>query len=226
MAERQSEKKLLKFRSNNATEYTESQFKHYLQDAGIIHQTTAPYSSVFNGMAERVLRTIQEAGLTQLHCAGLSIGFWPESFHTVVYAHNRALHSGIKAIPFTMWTGKTPSVSHLRVFGSPVKSLIHPNIRSKATFHSKEGIFVGYYNDSKSFKIWASSERRFYKSRNVTFREKHGMKRTVDVHPTEYNYLDSDDSDREGLTLMPLSRKRFTSFFLLATTCPRTAASF
>jgi len=51
---------------------------------GITQQTTAPYSSASNSIAERILHTIQENGLAALHQADLKMGLWPKAFEYIL----------------------------------------------------------------------------------------------------------------------------------------------
>ena len=88
-------------RSDNAREFIGGTFNEYCRETGIQHQTTAPYSSASNGLVERVLRTIQENGLTVLHQSELTLGFLPEAFAYICHMRNRSFHSGINGFPYT-----------------------------------------------------------------------------------------------------------------------------
>jgi transposase InsO family protein len=164
LAERQSYYKLQTIRSDNAKEFIEGKFRTYCREMGINQQTTAPYSSASNGIVERVNRTIQENGLAALHQADLTMGFWPEAFEYVVYTRNKSFHNGINDVPHTKWFGTPPNVSHHKPFGCTVQFLRHPTPRRKGEYHAETGKFVGYYADSKSYKIWSLFHRQFYKT--------------------------------------------------------------
>ena len=73
---------------------------------------------------------------------------------TVVYVQNRLSHSalGFKT-PEEMFTEKKPEVSHLKIFGCPVFVHILKEKRNKLESSGKKGIFVGYCEVSKAFKI-------------------------------------------------------------------------
>src|ERR1700744_2552763 len=167
--ERESGKMLRRIRTDNAKEFVEGQFANYCRSEGIIQESTAPYSSSSNGIVERVLRTIQEAGLAILHQCELGTGFWPEAVDAPVYVRRRSIHSGISAIPYKKWNGQIPNVSNLRVFGSKIKFIIHPKIRTKFQYHAEPGRFVGYYDDPRSYKVWLPATHCFYKTRSFLF---------------------------------------------------------
>jgi transposase InsO family protein len=169
MVERQSGHQIKTIRSDNAKEFTHGEFREICRELGIEHQTTAPYSSASNGIAERVLRTIQENGKAVLHESGLSLGFWPEAFEYVVHTRNRSFHSAISDIPYRRWFGSPPSIANAHPFGCNVKYLNHPKIRRKGDYHAHTGKFVGYYHDYPAFKIWNPETRQFYKTRSAVF---------------------------------------------------------
>jgi transposase InsO family protein len=58
--ERFTERKVKVICSDNGGEYTGKEFEDHLRLLGIEHQTTVPYSSQQNGVAERSNRTIVE----------------------------------------------------------------------------------------------------------------------------------------------------------------------
>ena len=45
--------------------------------------------------------------------------FWEDAMATSCYLQNRTPHCALQgAIPFTLWYGQSPDVSHLKVFGA------------------------------------------------------------------------------------------------------------
>ena len=59
--ENQLKRKIQKFRTDNGKEYCNEQFNQYLNQYGIIHETTAPYTPEQNGVSERKNRVLEEA---------------------------------------------------------------------------------------------------------------------------------------------------------------------
>ncbi|KAA0035483.1 retrotransposon protein, putative, Ty1-copia subclass [Cucumis melo var. makuwa] len=64
-------------------------FNHFLDQHGIEHRITCPYTSKQNDIVERKHRHIIEIGLTLLSQATLPLSFWDEAFSTSVYLINR-----------------------------------------------------------------------------------------------------------------------------------------
>jgi hypothetical protein len=70
-----------------------------------------------------------------------------------------------------MFTGKKPEVSHLKIFGCPVFIHIPKEKRNKLDPSGKKGIFVGYCEVSKAFRIYIPGQHHIEINRDVTFDE-------------------------------------------------------
>ena len=96
-----------------------------------------------------------EAVKTMRYDQDLPMHLWAEVARTVVYVQTRISHSvlGFKT-PEEMFMGKKPEVSHLKIFGCLVYIHIPKEKRTKLDPSEKKGIFVGYCEVSKAFKIY------------------------------------------------------------------------
>jgi hypothetical protein len=70
-----------------------------------------------------------------------------------------------------MFTRKKPKVSHLKIFGCPVFLHIPKEKRNKLEPSGKKGIFVGYCEVSKAFRIYIPGHCHIDIIRDVTFDE-------------------------------------------------------
>jgi hypothetical protein len=70
-----------------------------------------------------------------------------------------------------MFTEKKPEVSHLKIFGCPVFIHISKEKRNKLEPSGKKGIFVGYCEVSKAFRIYIPGHRHIEINRDVTFED-------------------------------------------------------
>ena len=104
---------------------------------------------------------------------------WAEAARTVVYVQNRISQSalGFKT-PKEMFIGKKPEVSHLKIFGCPVYVHIPKEKRTKLDPFRKKGIFVGYREVSKAFRIYIPGFHHMEINRYVTFDEEAALKRS------------------------------------------------
>ena len=96
-----------------------------------------------------------EAVKTMIYDQDIPMHLWAEAARTAVYVQNTISHSalGFKTLEY-MFTGKKPEVSHLKIFGCPVYIHIPKEKRTKLDPSRKKGIFVGYYEVSKEFRIY------------------------------------------------------------------------
>jgi hypothetical protein len=77
-----------------------------------------------------------------------------------------------------MLNGKKPEVSHLKTFGCLVFIHILKEKRNKMEPSGKKGIFVGYCEVSKAFKICIPGHCHIEISRDVTFDEDAELKKS------------------------------------------------
>jgi hypothetical protein len=84
-----------------------------------------------------------------------------------------------------MFTRKKPEVSHLKIFGCPVFIHIPKEKRNKLEPSGKKGIFVGYCEVSKAFRIYIPGHRHIENSRDVTFDEEATLKKSRRCHLEE-----------------------------------------
>jgi hypothetical protein len=77
-----------------------------------------------------------------------------------------------------MFTEKKLEVSHLKIFACPVFIHIPKEKRNKLEPSGKKGIFVGYCEVSKAFKIYIPCHRHIEISRDVTFDEEATLKKS------------------------------------------------
>jgi hypothetical protein len=114
-----------------------------------------------------------------IHDQDLLMCLWAEATMAAIYVHNRLSHSalGFKT-PEKMFIGKNLEVSHLKIFGYPVFIHIPKEKRNKLESPGKKGIFVGYCEVSKAFRIYIPSHRHIEINRDVTFDEEATLKKS------------------------------------------------
>jgi len=103
------------FRSDNAREYLSSPFQQFMKSHGIIHQTSCPYTSQQNGVAERKNRHLIETARTLLIQSHAPLRFWGMQF----------LHLAILLIVCHLQLSRTKFHS-LSCFPTYLCSLFHP----------------------------------------------------------------------------------------------------
>ena len=86
LVENQLGKKIKAIQTDNAKEFLA--FSNYLNECGIFHRLTCPYTHEQNGSIERKHRHITSTRLTLLAHASLPLTFWGESFYTATHLIN------------------------------------------------------------------------------------------------------------------------------------------
>ena len=89
-AEKSTGRDIKGFRTDGGGEYVNKEFTRYLEDAGIKHIISPPYTSQ-NGHAERMNRTQMESARCILKDSKLGNEFWGYAVLTAAHIHNRLL---------------------------------------------------------------------------------------------------------------------------------------
>jgi hypothetical protein len=172
LVENQTGKKIRVLRSDNGGEYTSKAFMDFCAGEGIRRELTVPYNPQQNGVAERKNRAIVGAARAMLHDQGLPLFLWAEACYTAVYLQNRSPHKAVGSMtPEEAFSGKKPEVGHFRIFGCTTYSYVPSEKRTKLEPMAERGIFVGYSETSKAFRIYLPSLRKTVLRRDVRFEE-------------------------------------------------------
>eukprot|EP00253_Pinus_taeda_P024046 PITA_24046 len=93
-------------------------------------------------------KTLMEKARSMLSGAGLGQEFWVEAVETACYLVNRSPSSSLEdKTPQEVWTGKKPSLSHLRVFGCDAYVHVPREKRTKLDSKFEKCIFIGEVKD-------------------------------------------------------------------------------
>jgi transposase InsO family protein len=104
--------RIKKIRSDNGTEFKNSQIEGFLEDEGIKHEFSSPYTPQQNGVVKRKNRTLLDMARTMLDEYKTPDRFWAEAINTACYSINRLyLHQILKKTSYELLTGKKPNVS-------------------------------------------------------------------------------------------------------------------
>jgi hypothetical protein len=180
------EKKIKILRSDNGGEFTSDEFKAFCKEVGIKREVSTLYNPQQNGVVERKNQTIMEALKAMIHDQDLPMHLWAEAARTVVYVQNRSPRCVLgNKTPKEMFTGKKPEVNHLRIFGCPMYVHVPKDKRSKLDPSGKKGIFVGYSETSKAYKIYIPGHWHIETSKDVTFDEDAVFSRSRQNHSNE-----------------------------------------
>ncbi|KAG3092997.1 hypothetical protein PI125_g16977 [Phytophthora idaei] len=153
--QKQFGKKVKFVRHDGAREFATNSLKDLYEDEGTEQQTTVPYAHQTNGTAERAIRTIVTIGRSMLHHAKLDKCFWAEAAMTAIYVKNRLPPPKIEhKTPFEIVYKSKPSVKHMRVFGCRTYILTPKEKRLKWDPKARAGLFLGYEEVSKAYRLY------------------------------------------------------------------------
>ena len=140
--ENQTEKKIKVLRTDNGGEFCSNEFEEFCKNYGITRQKTTPYTPEKNGVAERTNKMLMERERSMLSDDWLGQEFWAEVVETTCYL-NRSPSSALEdKTPQEVWTGKKPSLSHLKVFGCDAYVHVRKEKRTKLDSKSEKCIFI------------------------------------------------------------------------------------
>jgi hypothetical protein len=189
--------RIKKIRSDNRTEFKNSQIEGFLEEEGIKHEFSSPYTPQQNDVVERKNRTLLDMARTMLDEYKTSDRFWAEAVNTACYAINRLyLHRILKKTSYELLTGKNPNVSYFRVFGSKCFILVKRGRKSKFAPKAVEGFLLGYDSNTRAYRVFIKSTGLVEVSCNIVFDETNG---------SQVEQVDLDELDDEEAPCITLS---------------------
>jgi hypothetical protein len=142
-------------RRDNGPEFRNTQVEEFLDEEGIKHELSAPYTPQQNGIVKRKNRTLIEAARTMLDEYKTPNSFWVESINTACHAANHLyLHKYLNKTPYEIITGKKPSVHYFRVFGCKCFILNKKPKASKFASKVDEAFLIGYGTNEHAYHVF------------------------------------------------------------------------
>nr|GEX09994.1 hypothetical protein [Tanacetum cinerariifolium] len=170
--ENQLSLKVKVIRSDNRTDFKNSDLNQFYGLKGIKRELSVPRTPQQNGITERKNKTLIEAARTMLADSLLPIPFWAVVVNTACYVQNRVLvtkpHNMTR---YELLHGRTPSIGLMRPFGCPVTILNTLDPLGKFKGKVDKGFLVGYSVNSKAFRVFNSRTRIVQETLHVNFLE-------------------------------------------------------
>jgi hypothetical protein len=190
-AQNEFELKVKKIRSDNGSEFKNLQVEEHLEEEGIKHEFSTPYTPQQNGVVERKNRTLIDMARTMLGEFKTPERFWSEAVNTICHTINRLyLHRLLKKASYELLTNNKPNVSYFHVFGSKCYILVKKGRYSKFAPKAVEGFLLGYDSNTKAYRVFNKSSRLVEVSSYIVFDETNGSPR---------EQVDLDDIDEEEI---------------------------
>ena len=161
-----------KLGSDNGTEYTESMFQNYLDDHGILHQTSCVNTPAQNGVAERKNRHLLEVARSLLFAMNVPKNYWGDAIMSAAYLINRMpLRTIDFKTPLEKLIGSNGYTVPPKVFGCTCFVHDHRRTLDKLDPRAMKCIFIGYSASQKGYKCYYPPTRKTFITMDVTFRE-------------------------------------------------------
>ena len=184
-AELKLNRKLKAVRSDGSGEYMNARFAEFFQRMGISHKQTICNSPESDGVSERYNQMVMNVVCAMLLESGLPKTFWGEAVKTATYIRNRTLTHAVEGkTPYEAFTGESPSLKHMRIFGSKAFIVTNKNERNKLSDRSYEVIFTGYEKHDGHYRFYDPTTRKIIREHNVIFKEHKRIELNLVEEPT------------------------------------------
>jgi hypothetical protein len=193
--------RIKKIRSDNGTEFKNSQIEGFFEEEGIKHEFSSPYTPQQNGVVKRKNRTLLDMARTRLDEYKTPDQFWAEAINTACYSINRLyLHRILKKTSYELFTGKKSNVSYFRVFGSECFIIIKSGRNSKFAPKAVEGFLLGDDSNTMAYRVFNKSTGLVEVSYDIVFDETNGNQ----VEQVDLYELDDEEAPCVALRNMSI----------------------
>ncbi len=169
----EKESKILKIRSDHGGEFENEPFEAFCEKHGIFHEFSSPRTPQQNGVVERKNRTLQEMARTMIHENNLPKHFWAEAVNTACYVQNRIyIRPILEKTAYELFKGRKPNISYFHQFGCTCYILNNKLYLKKFDAKAQRGIFLGYSERSKAYRVYNSETLCVEESMHVKFDDK------------------------------------------------------
>jgi hypothetical protein len=139
-----------------------------------------PYNPQQNGVVERKNKTICEAVKAMMFDQDLPKYLWADATSIAMYIQNRFPHAKLKDKTLEeVSSGIKPKVGHLRIFGCLVYIHVPKEKRTKVEPSGKKGVFLGYNEKSKAYRIYVLGQKKIEVRRDVNLHEEATFKKLL-----------------------------------------------
>ncbi|KAK2970837.1 hypothetical protein RJ640_016633 [Escallonia rubra] len=160
-------------RSDNAKEYMSGSFQNYMNQHGILHQSSCTDTPAQNGVAERKNRHLLETARALLFQMKVPKPFWADAISTACFLINRmpstVLHGDV---PYSVLFPTKPLFPvEPRIFGSTcfVRD-VRPHL-TKLDPKALKCVFLGYSRLQKGYRCYSPDLHKYLVSTDVVFSE-------------------------------------------------------
>ncbi|GJT24526.1 retrovirus-related pol polyprotein from transposon TNT 1-94 [Tanacetum coccineum] len=177
-------------------------YKEFIAQAQLIYK--AKFAKIRtdnqNGVVERRNRTLVEAARTMLIFSRLPEFLWAEAVATACFTQNRSIiHTRHNKTPYELLRGRKPNVEYFHVFGSLCYPTNDRDDLGKMKPKADIGVFIGYSETSRGFRIYNRRTKKIMETINVKFDELTAMASEHDCLEPELQRFINHNSSAETM---------------------------
>ncbi|WZZ65153.1 hypothetical protein YC2023_076523 [Brassica napus] len=135
------------------------------------YRATMPGSPSMNGVSERRNRTLKDMVRSMISHSSLPESLWGEALKTAAYILNRVPTKATAKTPYELWTGRKPSLKHLRIWGCPAEARPYKPYEKKLDSRTISSYFIGYSERSRGYKFYVPTAKTIFETGTATFFE-------------------------------------------------------
>ncbi|GJX62969.1 retrovirus-related pol polyprotein from transposon TNT 1-94, partial [Tanacetum coccineum] len=164
--------KVCKIRTDNGTEFKNATLKAYYEKLGIMQQFLIACTPQQNGVVERRNCILVEAACTMLIYLRLREFLSAEAVATACFTQNwLIINTRHNKTPYELLRGRKPNVEYFHVFGSLCYPTNDHDDLGKMKPKADIGVFIGYSETSRGFRIYNRRTKRIMETIHVKFDE-------------------------------------------------------
>ncbi|GJR16234.1 retrovirus-related pol polyprotein from transposon TNT 1-94 [Tanacetum coccineum] len=163
--------KVCKIRTDNGTEFKNATLKAYYEKLGIMQQFSIARTPQQNGVVERRNRTLVEAARTMLIFSRLPEFLWAEAVATCFTQNRSIINARHNKTPYELLLDKAKMLSIFMCFGLMCYPTNDRDDLGKMKPKADIGVFIGYSETSRGFRIYNRRTKRIMETIHVKFDE-------------------------------------------------------
>ncbi|GKC30615.1 retrovirus-related pol polyprotein from transposon TNT 1-94 [Tanacetum coccineum] len=193
---------ILTIRTDNGTEFKDEKLRAFYAKLGIVHQTSIARMPLQNGVVERRNRTLVKAARTMLIFSKALEFLWAEAIAAACFTQNRSIiHTRYNNTPYELIRGRKPNIQYFYVFGSLCYPINDRDDLGKMKPKANIGIFIGYSESSRGFRIYNRRTKKIMEMIHVKFDELIDMASECNNLEPKTNCMNFQDSSEDSQSI-------------------------
>ncbi|GKC17440.1 retrovirus-related pol polyprotein from transposon TNT 1-94, partial [Tanacetum coccineum] len=182
-------------RTDNGIEFKNEKLRLFYAKLGIVHNTSIARTPQQNRVVERRNHTLIEATRTMLIFSKTPKFLWVEAIATACFTQNRSIiHTWYNKTPYELIRGRKPNIQYFHVFGSLCYPTNDRDDLGKKKPKADIGIFIGYFESSRGFRIYNRRTKKIMETIHVKFDKLTAMA----SDKPRFNYMNFQDSSEDS----------------------------